>query len=203
MLGATLRAWGDGEYRLYVGCYFNDPATIAAVRQVGDPRVRLEIGDAPGPTTKADCLNHLWLALLADEAAEGRAAKAVILHDAEDLVSPDELRVFTSAVERADLVQLPVHPLIHPRSRWIGGHYADEFAEAHAKELPVRQWLGAGLPSAGVGCAFSRDMLGRIALSNGGLPFDAESLTEDYELGLRVSAEGGRAEFLRIAGRDG
>jgi adsorption protein B len=203
MLRASLTAWGEGDYRLYVGCYPNDPATIAAVRAVGDARIRLVVGAVPGPTTKADCLNRLWGALLADEAAIGAHAKAIILHDAEDLVPPEELRILDSCMERHDFVQLPVRPLIHPGSRWIGGHYADEFAEAHGKEMPVRQRLGAGLPSAGVGCAFSRDMLGRIAERAGGLPFDAASLTEDYELGLKVREAGGTSRFLHIAGDDG
>jgi adsorption protein B len=92
-----------------------------------------------------------------------------------------------------------VLPLIHPHSKWIGGHYADEFAEAHIKEMPVRQSLGAGLPSAGVGCAFGRDLLERLAQRAGGVPFDALSLTEDYELGLRVREIGGRSAFLRVA----
>ena len=32
-----------------------------------DPRVRLVGGTKPGPTTKAECLNRIWLAMLADE----------------------------------------------------------------------------------------------------------------------------------------
>lgn len=160
-------------------------------------------GGEPGPTTKADCLNLLWRALLTDEAAEGRRAKAIVLHDAEDVVHPDELRLFDGLVERFDLIQLPVLPLIDPHSRWLGGHYADEFSESHGKELAVRGALGAGLPSAGVGCAFSRSSLERLAAGRGGLPFDADSLTEDYELGLRIAEAGGRSIFLRIAGPDG
>ena len=74
MLRAALAAWGPGDYRLYVGCYPNDPATLTAVRAVADPRVRLVVGTVPGPTTKADCLNRLWEALLADEVASGERA---------------------------------------------------------------------------------------------------------------------------------
>ena len=203
MLRGALAAWGERDFRIYVGCYPNDPATIAEVRGIGDPRVRLIVGEAAGPTTKADCLNRLWLALLADEAAEGRPAKAVALHDAEDVVHSAEPALFDSLVERFDLVQLPVMPLIHPGSRWVGGHYADEFAESHGKEMLVRQWLGAALPSAGVGCAFSRGILGRIAGRGGGLPFDADSLTEDYELGLKVREVGGSSAFARIAAAPG
>ena len=198
MLGNTLRSFGEADYRLYVGCYPNDPATIAAVRSVANPRVRLVVGPVPGPTTKADCLNRLWEEMIADEAAEGRRFKAVVLHDAEDIVHSAELRIFDLLIERFDLVQLPVLPLIDPNSRWIAGHYADEFAESHGKELVVREALGAALPSAGVGCAFCRDVLDEIAESSGGRPFDAESLTEDYELGLKLRPIGGTAAFVRL-----
>lgn len=198
MLRAALRTFDHADYRLYVGCYPNDPRTIAAVSAVADPRVRLVIGTAPGPTTKADCLNRLWEALLDDEMLEGQRVKAVILHDAEDVVHSAELSLFDALTERFDLVQLPVLPLIDRNSRWVGGHYADEFAEAHGKDLVVRDAIGAAIPSAGVGCAFSRDALERIAELAGGLPFDADSLTEDYELGLRIKAGGGTAAFVRM-----
>ena len=65
----------------------------------------------------------------------------------------------------------------------------------------VRQWLGASVPSAGVGCAFCREALGRLAGDTA--PFDADSLTEDYELGLRLSAAGGRSAFVRMAAAPG
>ncbi|MBX3593485.1 MAG: glycosyl transferase family protein [Sphingomonas sp.] len=198
MLRATLARYADRDYRLYVGAYPNDPATIGAITQVAveDGRVRLVIAAMPGPTTKADCLNALWRALLRDEAREGRA-RAVVLHDAEDLVHPDELTAIRRALATHDGVQLPVLPLIDPGSPLIAGHYADEFAEAHGKSLVVRQAVGAALPFAGVGCAVDREMLGRIAAARGGMPFDETSLTEDYELGLTVAAMGGRSTFLR------
>lgn len=200
MLRAALARFEHADYRLYVGTYPNDPATIAAVVDVAerDGRVRLVIGSTPGPTTKADCLNALWRALLRDEAAEGFTALGVALHDAEDIVHPLELQVYARWLQACATVQLPVIPLPHPRSRFVAGHYCDEFAEAHAKTLVVRQALGAGLPLAGVGCAIRRDMLGRIAEARGGAPFDATSLTEDYELGLTIGAMGGRVCLARI-----
>jgi adsorption protein B len=56
---ATLR---QRDWVLYVGCYPNDSATVAAVNAAtqGDGRIRLVVGDAAGPTTKAGCLNWLW-----------------------------------------------------------------------------------------------------------------------------------------------
>jgi adsorption protein B len=78
MLLTTLDRFDHPDYRVYVGTYPNDPATIAAVQAIRDPRLRLVIGPVPGPTTKADCLNRLWDALVADERADGRAAKAIV-----------------------------------------------------------------------------------------------------------------------------
>ena len=69
MLSHARAMFGEADYRLYVGCYPNDPATIAAVRAVGGPRLRLVIGPAPGPTSQAECLNRIWEQMVADEAA--------------------------------------------------------------------------------------------------------------------------------------
>ncbi len=197
MLAHAQAAFGAADYLLYVGCYPDDPATIAAVRAVAGPKVRLVIGPAPGPTSKADCLNRIWERMLEDEAAEGVPIKAVILHDAEDVVHSAELPLFDALIERYDLVQLPVVPLIDPGSRFVSGHYLDEFTEAHGKELVVRAAIGASLPSAGVGCAVSREALAALAARRSA-PFDPDSLTEDYELGLRLHLLGRRAAFVRL-----
>lgn len=199
MLANARRAWGEADHVIYVGVYPNDTATQAAVLPFVGRHVRMVICPAPGPTTKADCLNAMWGALLADEVRLG-PAKAIVLHDAEDLVHSAELRVFDALIERFALVQLPVLPLIDPKSRWIAGHYNDEFAEAHGRTIVVREAIGAGIPSAGVGCAFARDVLGVIADTRGSAPFDEDSLTEDYELGLRIAERGGRAAFVRLPG---
>src|SRR6478735_10022589 len=170
----ALSAWPQAELRLYVGCYRNDPATAeAAVRE-------------------------------ADERREGHEFRLVALHDAEDMVDPAALGLFDRAIDEADFVQLPVLPEAQRGSRFVGSHYCDEFVEQHARVMVVRAALSAGLPAAGVGCAFDRTMLGVIARRMGGAgPFSIESLTEDYELGLRIKAFGGRSLFLRARGEDG
>ncbi len=198
MLSHTMARWSGGDFVLYVGCYPNDPATVAAVRSVRDPRIRLVIGAAPGPTTKADCLNQLFEAMKADEAAQGAGFKAVLLHDAEDVVHGAELDLFDRLTERFDMVQIPVLPLIDIKSRYISGHYVEEFLDAHVKGLIVRQAIGAAIPAAGVGCAISRAALEELA--GNGRPFDDVSLVEDYEMGLRLA---GRSAFVRIATASG
>lgn len=205
MLRTALARFDHPDYRIYVGTYPNDGATAGAVATIAesDRRVRLVIGTSPGPTTKGDCLNTLWRALECDEAAGSRRSDAIVLHDAEDVVHPDELHVFDQMIADYATVQLPVLPLVHRGSRLVSGHYADEFAESHAKQLVVRAALGAGVPLAGVGCAIAREALDRLAAARDGTPFDATSLTEDYEIGLTVSHAGGRGVFVRMNGTDG
>jgi adsorption protein B len=199
MLRHACAAWAADDVRLYVGCYPNDADTIAAVDAVGDPRIRRVVGPRPGPTTKADCLNTLWRTLLADEAAEEATFKAIVLHDAEDAVHSAELRLFDRLIERFDLVQLPVLPLIAPGRRGVSATYLDEFSESHGKEMVVREALGAGLPSAGVGCAVSREAMALLAAADPDeCPFDAASITEDYEIGLKLHALGRRGTFARL-----
>jgi adsorption protein B len=162
------------------GCYRNDPATLAAaIASTRDDRLRIVVHDRDGPTTKADCLNRLYEAMCEDERRGRFRVRSVILHDAEDMVHPAALSLLDSALDEADFVQLPVRPEPQRTSRWIGGHYCDEFAEAHGKVMVVRDWLGAG-PAAGVGCAFSRTALETVAARRGASqPFAPECLTED------------------------
>lgn len=215
VIGDTLRhllgAWAQPGLRVYVGCYQNDPETIAAVIVAArsDPRLRLVIHPCDGPTTKADCLNRLYRALGEDERRCGRDFGMVVFHDAEDVVDPAALGLLAEAIDKgADFVQLPVEPLVQRDHSWLrnqlGSHYCEEFAEAHGKAMVVRDALGAAIPGAGVGCAVARAMLHRLAASHrDGQPFSSDSLTEDYELGLAVGEHGGVSRFVRARGQDG
>jgi adsorption protein B len=203
MLKATLKRLDYDDYRIFVAHYRNDPATAAAIASVKDPRIEPVEVDADGPTTKADCLNHLYDALVEYELVSGREASAIVLHDAEDVVHRYELRIFDGLIDRAAVIQLPVLPLLDPNSRWIAGHYCDEFAEAHIKELVVREAVGAAIPLAGVGCAIARRPLAQLAAKQDGRPFAGASMTEDYEVGLRLGALGLKTMFVRIPAEPG
>ena len=209
VLAATLQrmltAWSEEDVRLYVGCYPNDIATLFSITQMAarHPRLRLVIGEGEGPTTKGDNLNGLWTALGEDERAEGIRFAAIVLHDAEDHVHAAELALYRRYLTSHAMVQIPVVPLLTDGSRWIGGHYGDEFAEAHGKELALRSRLGLPIPSAGVGCALSRNALALLAIERGGQPFRADSLTEDYEVGMLIGTYGLSACFVDSATPDG
>ena len=210
VIGATVRhalaVWPDPELTIFIGCYANDPATLAVARALEkeDGRVRAVVNPQFGPTSKADCLNCLYMALEDEESRRGRAFRMVVLHDAEDMVDPLALKLFDIALDHAAFVQLPVLALPKPGSHLVAGHYVDEFCESHAKTMTVRDALGAGVPGAGVGCAVRRDALSRlVALRGGRAPFATDSLTEDYEFGLDIAMMGMRTRFLRMRTREG
>lgn len=207
MLQGCKRAWMNANvaHRIYVGCYPNDNATIAQViiAAKSNPAICIILCSNDGPTTKADCLNHLWRALLRDELNHGVKAKSVILHDAEDRPHAQSLAIFDRLIGKNDIVQLPVIPISVPGSPLISGHYCDEFCESHGKAMVVREALGAALPLAGVGCAIDRNCLGRYALGRNNLPFDSDSVTEDYELGLHIGNMGRGAIMVRMHDGDG
>jgi bacteriophage N4 adsorption protein B len=184
------------QYRLYIGCYPNDPLTLFAASRLAamDDRIRIAIHSRPGHSTKADCLNMIWDQIADDEAQDGRRFAGIILQDAEDLVPAQGLAALVAASVQHDLVQLPVRPIIEPDHRWIAGHYADEFAESHGKDLRVRQALGAVVPAAGVGFLLRRSMIDALITAHGDI-FARDSLTEDYELAYRIHNLGGRSFF--------
>ncbi len=204
MLTALRARWAGDQYRVYVGAYPNDVATLVNLTRIAvhAPWLQLVVLDRPGPTTKGDCLNGIWQRLLADRRRGAWVPDAVIVHDAENLVSPHELAAHDAALAGADYTQLPVMPMLHPAGPWWSGHYLDEFAEAHAKEMPVREAIGAMLPTAGVGFAVRIAMLDQLAARAAG-PFAGCSLTEDYELGIRLSRMGARGRMVLHTDADG
>lgn len=195
--------WRNQSYDIFLGCYPNDDKTLTAAKALSGKyaNVHFIVNDHAGPTTKADNLNNLWRGINSQEAWRD-AFYGIILHDAEDKVHGDELRLYASLLPDHDMIQIPVLPLADPRSKWIAGHYMDEFAEAHGKELPLRHALGTPIPSAGVGTALSVPLLRKLAEQRGA-PFDADSVTEDYELGWRAGLRGERTIFVRARGHDG
>lgn len=204
-LQRILTVWDGEDFRIYVGCYPNDAGTLFAISQLvaRDPRLRLVISEGDGPTTKGDNLNRMWAALGEDERAEAMRFAAIILHDAEDYVHAEELTLYRRMLVDHAMVQIPVVPFVGSGPEWVGGHYGDEFAEAHGKELVLRSELGLPIPSAGVGCALTRSALALLAIERGGEPFRADSLTEDYEVGMLIGAYGLRACFVDVVGANG
>jgi adsorption protein B len=193
------------NYQIFVGTYPNDPDTQtdvdAACRRFSN--VHKVVCALPGPTSKADCLNNIIAAVFAFEREASVCFSGFILHDAEDVISPLELRLFNLLVDRKDLIQVPVYPFLH-RHWWnfTANHYADEFAELHGKDVLVREALVGQVPSAGVGTCFSRRAILRLLDEGEGIAFSTQSLTEDYDIGIRLRQVGMAEIFVRFSPRD-
>ena len=93
------------------------------------------------------------------------------------------------------MVQVPVLALPTPLSHWTHGLYCDEFAEYQSRDMPVREAMGAFLPSCGVGTGYRREALERLAAHSHNRIFEPSCLTEDYENGLRLHQLGARQCF--------
>jgi len=188
------------NYHIFVGTYPNDPQTQSDVEKVCArfPNVHKVVGARDGPTSKADCLNNVLDAIFQFEQRAGIHFEGFILHDSEDVLSPMELRVFNHLVGRKDLIQLPVYPLPRPWTDFTSCHYLDEFAESHGKDLLVREALVGQVPSAGVGTCFSRKAVMALLSHGKGIAFDVKSLTEDYDIGLRLKGMGMQEVFVRF-----
>ena len=205
MLEANISAidYNTENFDIFVGTYPNDLKT----RQKVDLMARVVrnihnvVTPHDGPTTKADNLNWIYQGMRLEEDRSGREYDILLMHDAEDVIHPLSLRLYNYFVPQYDLVQTPVLPLPTPLRKLVAGTYIDEFTEHHLKDMLVRGRIGGLVPSAGVGTAFARDSFEEIALSHSQLPFNPASVTEDYEIGLKVRLAGKKAKFITRAVR--
>ena len=188
------------DYTIFVGTYVNDAATIGEVERVRERyrQVRRVEVPHPGPTCKADCLNWIVQAIFLHEQEHGMEFAGVILHDSEDVLHPLELQLFNTLVARADMIQLPVLSLYREWYELVASTYMDEFAEWHSKDMVVRESMSGAVPSAGVGTCFSRRALMALAARNQNQPFNTDSLTEDYDIGMQLAGMGMRSTFARF-----
>jgi adsorption protein B len=185
------------HYMIFIGTYVNDPETIEEVERMSRRYKHLRRVEVPhpGPTSKADCLNFLIESIFAYEKEAGVEFAGVVLHDSEDVVHPMEVKFFNYLLPRKGMIQLPVASLEREWYEMVAGTYMDEFAESHAKEMIVRESVSGMVPSAGVGTCFSRKALVALVGSTHNQPFNISSLTEDYDVGMRLSQLGMQSIF--------
>ena len=185
---------------VFVSTYPNDAQTIAEVERMRRRYKRMRRIEVPhdGPTSKADCLNWLVLAIFEYEKQNDIKFAGVVLHDSQDVLHPMEQRFFNHLLPRKDMIQLPVTSLDREWYELVAGVYMDEFAEWHTKDLVVRESVSGMVPSAGVGTCFSRKALLALSQASNNQPFNPDSLTEDYDVGARLAAMGMHSIFARF-----
>lgn len=205
MLEHNIAAIRYRSYHCFVGAYPNDQPTLEAVRECESrfPNVHLTVCPHDGPTSKADCLNWIYQGMLRFEEQHRLRFEIVVLHDAEDVIHAESLRLVNYFARSYDMVQIPILPLATAFRNFTHGVYCDEFAEFQTKDLPVRQLLGGFLPSSGVGAGYSRGALEKLGATGGGRIFEPGCLTEDYDLGYRLHRLGCPQLFVPLPLLDG
>jgi adsorption protein B len=199
MVRHNLTAIRYRNFDIFLGAYPNDQSTVAVAGQLSKTfaNVHTAVCPQPGPTSKADCLNAIYQGMSLFERQHGVRFSTIVLHDAEDLIHPEALALINRERVLYDMVQVPVLPLPTPFFEATHGVYCDEFCEFQHIDMHARQFSGSFVPSNGVGTGFAREILERLA-SERGLVFDAESLTEDYEIGVYIHDSGYRQLFAPI-----
>ncbi len=188
-------------YHIFIGVYPNDEDTIAVAKGLEErfPNVHCVVNTKPGPTSKADNINHVFSSIKDYEDERGWEFSAFIVHDSEDIVHPYEFKMENYLIEKYDALQFPVFPLQQmPKFKNIFpnmtvGTYADEFAENHFHIMVARNRTVAFVPSAGTGFALSRKLVNRMGYAD---IFPEDSLTEDYKLSLTLKKMGYHLHYV-------
>ena len=200
MLLNTLKKINYQNMHIFVGVYPNDLKTQLEVEKVREvhPNVHLVVCSHDGPTNKADCLNCIYLGIKLFEKKTKVDFAIFVMQDCEDVIHPLCYKLFNYLIPRRDMVQLPVFSLPVKWSQFTAGHYIDEFAQSHYKDIIVREDINKSIPAAGVGCAFSRRAFETLAKENKNSLFSLDSLTEDYDFGFRLKKYGLKQIFCKF-----
>ncbi len=201
MLENTIKTLDYDNYYLFVGTYPNDLKTQQEVEKVSRNHKNVHCIVCPhdGPTNKADCLNWINLGIRQFEKQNNIHFNIFVMQDCEDVIHPLCYKLFNYLVPRKDMVQLPVLSLKTKWYQFTGGHYIDEFAQGHYKDITVREHINRSIPAAGTGCAFSRRAIDCVGNSNDNQVFSLNSLTEDYDFGFRLKEHGLKQIFVKFS----
>ncbi len=170
MLINNIKSIQYSNYHIFVGLYPNDRETQKEVRRVIQnlkdmqemdrkkrpeaqiegcyPEVHMVIGLNRGPTSKADNLNQIYRYIEDYENSSSLKGdndlkfSIMVLHDAEDVIHPEELKLFNELMTRQhyEFVQTPVFAL--PQAFWPErddwSNMQNSFVSENEKDLFIR-----------------------------------------------------------------
>jgi len=163
----------------------DDPETLQEVGQLQlEKRYEVIIIPNIGPKTKPKACNFgLYLS----------RGELIVIYDAEDLPEQDQLRKAAAAFHRADSRLACVQARLNyynDKDNWLTRLFTLEYSLWFDWLLPALQRMGAPIPLGGTSNFFCTDILDSV----GG--WDPYNVTEDADLGLRLSRLGYRVEVL-------
>lgn len=163
----------------------NDPETRDALAAKPlDPFMRVLVVPDGRPRTKPRALNYGLAHLRGDY---------VVVYDAEDAPEADQLRralaAFRAGGPNLGCVQARL-AIRNGRENWLTRQFAIEYATLFGAILPALERWGLPIPLGGTSNHFPRHVLQQA----GG--WDAFNVTEDADLGLRLTRQGWRIGIL-------
>ncbi|MBC8129023.1 MAG: glycosyltransferase, partial [Rhizobiaceae bacterium] len=179
-------SWPRSKLDVMLVCEGDDPETIAAVQRAveREPGFRIVVVPPSLPRTKPKALNY---------ALPLATGEFVVLYDAEDRPHPDQLetafRAMRAGGENLACLQAPL-VIRNGERHWLAGHFALEYAALVRGMLPFLARLGLPLPLGGTSNHFRRASLHDVGA------WDSHNVTEDADLGIRLSRSGYRVETI-------
>jgi cellulose synthase/poly-beta-1,6-N-acetylglucosamine synthase-like glycosyltransferase len=162
-----------------------DKVTIAAARRLALPsHMRMVLVPPGGPRTKPKALNYALMSARSD---------LVVVFDAEDRPEPDQLRraahAFAGAGTDLACVQARLN-IYNPAPTYFTRQFTLEYSALFDGLLPALERLGLPIPLGGTSNHF------RLATLRAVGAWDPYNVTEDADLGIRLSRMGYRTETI-------
>lgn len=179
--------WPQSRLEVIYVCEEDDLETQEALNKVQLPAAHRILAVPPiGPRTKPKALNF---------ALEQCSGELVVIYDAEDRPDPMQLREAWSrfSEEGPQVVCLQAPLLITNAGQgWLSCLFAAEYACHFQALLPFLDQQGAPLPLGGTSNHFRREALEKAGA------WDPHNVTEDADLGIRLSRHGYRCSVIGL-----
>jgi cellulose synthase/poly-beta-1,6-N-acetylglucosamine synthase-like glycosyltransferase len=122
----------------------------------------------------------------------GSTVDAVVVVDADTVVSPNLLRAFSARIETGAKAVQADYAVRNPNAAWRTRLMAVAFGAFHVLRSTARERLGLSCGLRGNGMCFTTSLLDEV-------PHDAYSIVEDVEYGIKIGEAGHRVHYAHEA----
>jgi 1,2-diacylglycerol 3-beta-glucosyltransferase len=176
--------WPEDKFRVLVVADNCKDATAARAREAGATVLERTDKDNRG---KGYALNYAFEQSLKDQRAD-----AVVVVDADTLVSKNLLQAFAARLEAGAWAAQAHYGVLEEKSSWRTRLMRIAFSVFHGVRSLARERLGVSCGLRGNGMCFSHALIREV-------PHDAFSVVEDVEYGIRIARHGHRVFYAHEA----
>lgn len=176
--------WPKAQFRVLVVADNCKDTTAQKAREAGATVLERFSDTEKG---KGYALHHAFTRSLADKRAD-----AVVVVDADTLVSKNLLRAYASRLAQGALAVQAHYGVLEEKSSWRTRLMRIAFSVFHGVRSLARERLGVSCGLRGNGMCFAHALIEKV-------PHDAFSVVEDVEYGLRIGKQGIRVWYAHEA----